>query len=109
MKLDISSHILPPSESYPFTISAKRYTAATTSNDADALTLIFTHAVGMHKECFEPIIEYLFDMLAKTPVKVTDAWAIDCIQHGEAALLNEEILKTTFLETCKFCNVRCLF
>ena len=56
----------------------------------------------MHKECFEPVIEHLFDMLGKGSVKVMEAWAIDCIQHGEAGVLNEEILKTTLLESCWF-------
>ena len=108
MKLIISSYVLPPSESYPYAISAKRYTSTTgSSNSPDALTLVFAHATGMHKECFEPTIQHLFELGPSGGIR--DAWAIDAVQHGHAAILNEEFLRNQYIERCKLFLIFCGF
>jgi hypothetical protein len=104
MKLHITSHVLEPSESYPFAITAKCYRPEGIKDDPEGLTLVFAHAIGLHKETFEPTIERLFELQAASNnrTRIRDAWSIDSIQHGEAAVLNEELLKTRFLEECKY-------
>lgn len=100
MPLRITSHSLKASEDFPYHITAKRYTdLANDSANPTGITLILSHATGMHKECWEPILEHLFDV--NPPLHIKEAWSIDCINHGEAAVLNEEILLTRFTEQCK--------
>ncbi|KAJ7346119.1 hypothetical protein DFH08DRAFT_1008002 [Mycena albidolilacea] len=64
-------------------------------NDPDAFTLIFAHASGFHKEHFEPTIEDLCALLRESQPgvpKIHEAGSIDCSNHGDAVVLNEEIL-----------------
>ncbi|KZV70079.1 alpha/beta-hydrolase [Peniophora sp. CONT] len=62
---------------------ANRYARA--SPTGSGLTMICLHANGMHKELFEPILNRLF-MLRDD---VDEVWALDALQHGDSALLNE--------------------
>ncbi|KAJ8508417.1 hypothetical protein ONZ45_g9309 [Pleurotus djamor] len=81
---------------YPFSIVAKRYwTPACQRNafDPDALTLIFLHSTSFHKEIWEPTLQHLFDLVANSSIRIREAWALDCPNHGEAAALNEEVLQ----------------
>jgi hypothetical protein len=78
------------------------------SKDADAATLVLAHATGFHKELWEPVLEELYDQMAvssrtnSSVPKIRDAWAIDCPNHGESAVLNEETLSTGYKLVCKF-------
>ncbi|KAF4563902.1 hypothetical protein EYR36_003146 [Pleurotus pulmonarius] len=91
----------PPSstlESLKFT--AKRYRdKATQPSDLaeNALTLLFVHGVGYHKESWEPCIEVIFQHFTNDtrsePTKIREAWAIDWQDHGDAALLNRQALR----------------
>lgn len=107
MPLDTASFVLEASTDYPYHITAKRYSDPRTQDsyaeDPSAITLILTHATGMHKECWEIVTEHLFDkcFAAGSTIKIRDAWSIDCITHGDAAVLNENILRTSFTETCE--------
>ncbi|TFK65849.1 hypothetical protein BDN72DRAFT_880692 [Pluteus cervinus] len=90
--------ICPPRPEYPFYITAKRYwlqAFEAHANDPEALTLIVLHSTSFHKETWEPALHDLFGFVVKNgrgTVKIREAWAIDCPNHGEAAVLNEEML-----------------
>lgn len=122
-KLNYESYVFDPRPRYPllvrdtlsstptFTeqslqITAKRYWHPTLqSNDPDALTLIFAHGTGYHKEHWEPTLEDLFDFLStegNSSVKIREAWSIDCPNHGDAAVLNEEALTWGYVPTCEW-------
>lgn len=86
----------PPRNGYPLHITAKRYWAPEfeANTDGNALTLIVLHSTSFHKETWEPSLEQLFK-LASGPgsrVRIREAWALDCPNHGEAGELNERLL-----------------
>lgn len=93
------SVVCPPHADYPFYITAKRYwlqAFEAFANDPDSLTLVVLHSTSFHKEAWEPALEYLFrDVIQKAHnrVKIREAWSIDCPNHGEAAVLNEKVLR----------------
>ncbi|KAG6864014.1 hypothetical protein C0991_001094 [Blastosporella zonata] len=79
----------------------KRYTRA--SGDAPgpkepSVILLLGHGTGFPKETWEPTIEDLFgldDSVAVTAsggLRIREAWALDCQNHGEAAIVNAETL-----------------
>ena len=88
---------VPPSAAYPLHVTAKCYRPAgrgAGDDEPDALTFIFLHSAGFHKEMFEPTIEALFAAAAHSArPRVREAWAIECPTHGESAVLNEAILR----------------
>ncbi|KIO27084.1 hypothetical protein M407DRAFT_23626 [Tulasnella calospora MUT 4182] len=100
--LQVSSHILEPSEECPYFIAAKCYSSSKNYSAfaADALTFVVAHATGMHKECWEPVIEKLFAATEaqQSGTKIREVWCIDAPNHGEAAVLNERFLRTHWLE-----------
>ncbi|PCH33126.1 hypothetical protein WOLCODRAFT_63391 [Wolfiporia cocos MD-104 SS10] len=77
---------------------AKRYVPATPS--ANGLTLLFAHCTGAHKEFWEPVIEALFENA--DPLQIREAWSVDWQSHGEAAVLNESLLKQIDGGLCMF-------
>ena len=91
----------------PFRVGAKRYWTDSDSEQGgnqdladdrtqgEALTLIFAHANGFHKEHWKPIIHHLFEQQyasEQCPLRIQDMWALDAPNHGDAAVLNEEVL-----------------
>jgi hypothetical protein len=56
-KLVSKSYVYDPRPNYPLLITAKRYWIPDASYDNDALTLIFAHGTGFHKENWEPTID----------------------------------------------------
>ncbi|CAL1697815.1 unnamed protein product [Somion occarium] len=104
------SYVFDPRPRYPLQLTAKRYWIpsenALLSNDSDALTLIFTHGTGFHKEIWEPTIEHLFDVIANENnngrsgqrVKIREVWSVDAPDHGDAAILNEKVLQWGYSE-----------
>lgn len=58
----------------------------------------------MHKECWEPVIEMLFATMdaQKSGTQIREIWCIDAPNHGEGAVLNEEFLRTHWLEECEY-------
>ncbi|KAI0329983.1 hypothetical protein GY45DRAFT_1324220 [Cubamyces sp. BRFM 1775] len=80
---------------FPLLVTARQYwTPDCSRDDPDAVTLVFAHATGFHKEHWEPTLEHLFAGLRdQGAVKVRDAWCIDAPNHGEAAKLNERTLQ----------------
>ncbi|TCD65459.1 hypothetical protein EIP91_002673 [Steccherinum ochraceum] len=90
------SYVFDPRPDYPLVTTAKRYWHPKFySEDSDALTLIFTHGTGFHKEHWEPTIEDLYAALEKSskPPKICDIWSLDCANHGDAAVINEQELQ----------------
>ncbi|KAF8452385.1 Alpha/beta hydrolase family-domain-containing protein [Boletus edulis BED1] len=105
------NYVFDPRPHLPFRISAKRYwthsdleectNGKTNSNPdddkirAEMLTLVFAHANGFHKEHWEPIIHRLFEQQwasEQCPFRIQDMWALDAPNHGDAAVMNEEVL-----------------
>lgn len=98
----VESIICPPTPSYPYHIAAKRYSAhhdygtihqGSGGFDKD-LTLVFLHSTSFPKEIWEPTIEDLlqFDGRNRWGTRVREAYAIDCPNHGMAAVLNDGLL-----------------
>ncbi|KIP03129.1 hypothetical protein PHLGIDRAFT_111245 [Phlebiopsis gigantea 11061_1 CR5-6] len=102
-RLKHESYVFDPRPKYPLLITANRYwDPEHTSTDSDALTLIFAHGTGYHKEHWEPTLDHLYALLARAnnnKVKIREAWSIDCPNHGDAAILNEEVLTWGYLPT----------
>ncbi|GLB40016.1 putative alpha/beta hydrolase family protein [Lyophyllum shimeji] len=97
MAVSSQSYILDPRPNLPLLLTAKRYWQADSPylNDSAALTLIFTHGVGFHKEQWEPAMDDLWALLNHNngTVRVREMWAIDTPNHGDAAILNERALQ----------------
>ncbi|KAF8815782.1 alpha/beta-hydrolase [Phlegmacium glaucopus] len=92
------SYTLPPTADYPLYIIAKRYwipSFEANSENPAAKTLIVLHSTSYHKETWEPTLEELFNRISQSNPKVLirDAWAIDCPNHGESAVLNNQAFK----------------
>ena len=120
------SYTLPPTPDYPLYITAKRYWMPNfeINNDNDAAqTLIVLHSTSFHKETWEPTLQDLFKLVLSQQrrrqeeeeenntasatiegVLIRDAWAIDCPNHGQSAVLNHRVL-----EDPKSTNCVCLF
>jgi hypothetical protein len=100
---------------YPLLVPVKRYWVPEfESTDPGAITLILTHALSFTKEHWEPLLEDLYGQLAITPrnssplPKIRDVWAIECPNHGEGAVLNEETLLHGYTTACKWlCRAFC--
>src|SRR6266481_6841892 len=104
-----------PRNGYPFYITAKRYCSQlpeSGADDADALTMILLHGTGFHKETWEPSLEHLFDLAScgDGVVKIREAWAIECPNHGASAQLNESMLQQpAYRHNCMWSCWTCLF
>ncbi|KAH7912511.1 Alpha/beta hydrolase fold-1 [Hygrophoropsis aurantiaca] len=96
------AYVFDPRPNFPFFLTANRYCIDIAEHDEDALTLVFAHATGFHKEHWEPTIEDLFRLFSQTQaqghdghrkVKIREMWSIDAPNHGDAAILNEKTLR----------------
>jgi len=56
------------------------------------LTLIFLHSTSFPKEIWEPTIEQLLQGQNRWKTRIREAYAIDCPNHGVAAVLNDGLL-----------------
>ena len=94
----VESIICSPTSSYPYYIAAKRYsvrhdgsmTGKRYGGYDQELTLIFLHSTSFPKEIWEPTIEHLLQGQKKN--RIREAYAIDCPNHGVAAVLNDGLL-----------------
>lgn len=94
---------VPPEREYPFYVMAKCYTVVTTGDvdSPDALTLLLLHSTSFHKEIYEPTLDELASLVIRATstgrdgnhVVVKEAWAVECPNHGESAVLNRGLLK----------------
>ena len=81
------------------------------------VTLLLLHSTSFHKEIYEPMLEELFTIVGdssrdgdhgETELSIKEVWAIDCPNHGQAAVLNCELLKRPeYKEYCE-CKGRML-
>ena len=99
---------LEPQPDYALYITAKCYwlpSFKAHTDDPDAVTLIFLHTTSFHKETWEPMIDRLFHLAStsrKATLKIRKAWAVECPNHGQSAVLNEKVLEQPeFLLNCK--------
>ncbi|KAJ7166055.1 Alpha/beta hydrolase fold-1 [Mycena filopes] len=98
----------PPSGGYPLYLTAKRYwlpSFESNARDPAALTLILLHATSFHKESWMPTLEAIFSYAATegSPVKIREAWCLDCPNHGASAQMNAAML----LQPQFFLNFSC--
>ncbi|PFH48970.1 hypothetical protein AMATHDRAFT_49106 [Amanita thiersii Skay4041] len=80
---------------FPLKSLCNRYTrsGSLTAKSSPKITLIFAHGSGFHKECWEPTLERLFEMDARSRFPmIREAWALDAQHHGESAIVNEGAL-----------------
>ena len=91
------SYVFDPRPDLSFLITAKRYwqRSSLSLQDPTALTLVFAHGNGFHKEQWEPTIEELYNLpdIVIGKKKIREVWAIDSPNHGDAAILNEIVLE----------------
>jgi hypothetical protein len=110
MTIASKSYVFDPRPNYPLLVTAKHYwtTDSPYLDNPDAVTLIFTHGTGFHKEQWEPTIGDLFALLATNngSVKVREMWSIDGPNHGDSAVLNEKALKFGYESVCMCFIVR---
>jgi len=107
--LQSQSYVFDARPQYPLLVSVKRYWAQEfESTDPDAVTLVLAHATSFHKELWEPVLEDLYTQAVVSPgacspvLNIRDAWAIDCPNHGESAVLNEETLLSSHTPICEY-------
>ncbi|RDB31000.1 hypothetical protein Hypma_000089 [Hypsizygus marmoreus] len=93
--LHTESFIFPSTGATNLQSSAKRYTSVASPAE-DGLTLLFAHCLGSHKEQWEPTIERIFQLQQSKDRRdrIREAWTLDWQSHGDAAVLNAEVLKT---------------
>ncbi|TFY55492.1 hypothetical protein EVJ58_g8217 [Rhodofomes roseus] len=89
----------------PFVTLAKRYTplqalpaafpptSGIRAHPTNACTLVLAHALGYHKETWEPVISHLFSqaLADESGPNITEIWTFDSPDHGESAPLNRSI------------------
>ena len=86
-------HILDWNPDYPLLTVTKRYWI--NADIEDGYTLIFAHGIGFNKEQWEPTLNALFRLShRKSPgyPRIREVWTIDCPNHGQAAILNDNLL-----------------
>ncbi|KAJ7165670.1 Alpha/beta hydrolase fold-1 [Mycena crocata] len=87
----------PPGAGYPLYLTAKRYwlpAFEANASDPAALTLLFLHATSFHKETWMPTLDAIFGLASSenSPVKIREAWALDCPNHGASGHMNATVL-----------------
>lgn len=98
------TYTFDPRPNYPLLSTANRYFDASSPhlNNPDALTLVFAHGTGFHKEQWEPTIEDLQQFAEETGLKIREVWSIEAPNHGDSAILNEETLKLGYSQVCEY-------
>ena len=108
VSLQQESYVFDPRPRYPLVVTAKRYwDPELFSEDPDALTAVFTHGTGFHKEQWEPTFDDLVSLLkgsGHAGKRIREFWSLDCPNHGDAAILNERELEYGYEVFCT-CNL----
>lgn len=102
--LDVDSFVFDPRPNYPLVVAAKRYRPSNAVDSPDALTLIFAHGTGYHKEQWEPTVLDLLNM-ARNDLLIREIWSVDCPNHGDSAIVNENTLLWGYEKTCEYIRV----
>ncbi|KAH9814654.1 hypothetical protein DFH28DRAFT_894230 [Melampsora americana] len=58
------------------------------------LTLILSHANGLHKETWEPMLSFLLH--SPESDLIDEIWSLDCVNQGDSAILNQDSLGERF-------------
>ncbi|THU89064.1 alpha/beta-hydrolase [Dendrothele bispora CBS 962.96] len=90
------SSVSTSNEKNQLKMTAKRYTLDDSGENVHGLTLLFAHCIGAHKEQWEPIIERIFLTQSDKDQphhRIREAWAFDWQNHGDAGVLNRELLE----------------
>ncbi|KAJ7247644.1 Alpha/beta hydrolase fold-1 [Mycena haematopus] len=82
-------YISEPTPSCPFRVEGVQYIPG--SPCEDGFTLIFLHAMSLHKETFQPLLEHLL----ATSTRIKDVWSIDNPNHGRSSVLNQKLLASS--------------
>ncbi|KAF7371109.1 AB hydrolase-1 domain-containing protein [Mycena sanguinolenta] len=98
MPLASQSFTFDPRPRYPLLLSVKRYWDPSSPHldDPTAVTLVFTHGTGFHKEQYEPMIQDLYNFLPFDGPKIREVWSLDAPNHGDSAVLNEQALRSGY-------------
>jgi len=87
---------------FPLQIIAKEYSDPSNdvaASDPSAVTILLAAGIGMTTELWIPMVKALYRLNTKgSVIKVRSVWAIDCPNHGESCVLNEEVLKGKYSE-----------
>jgi pimeloyl-ACP methyl ester carboxylesterase len=94
MSLVFEEHVFDPRPRFPFVVTMKCY--PNPRGNEKGFTLIITHGTGFPKEVWQPIIERIFATENAKPdgLGIREAWAIDAPNHGDAAALNADLLRS---------------
>ncbi|TFK36161.1 Alpha/Beta hydrolase protein [Crucibulum laeve] len=84
-----------------FKMTAKQYSMS--QSNVQGFTLLFAHGLGAHKEQWEPTIQYLFKGAINSNL-IREAWSFDWPSHGDAAILNQDILNAQEGRTVSICD-----
>ncbi|KAF9037061.1 alpha/beta-hydrolase [Panaeolus papilionaceus] len=98
MKLKVENYALATKNNgLPLVCPIKRYTRSAVPHAGACegrVILILGHGAGFSKEHWEPVLEDLFDNDTgeSGDIVVREAWSLDAPNHGEGAIINEDIL-----------------
>ncbi|KAL0577551.1 hypothetical protein V5O48_004449 [Marasmius crinis-equi] len=91
----LDGHSFPDDPKLNLKVTANRYRWGTRADRVEGVTVLFFHAIGCHKEQWEPIITRLFyhshSTISQTSIR--EVWAFDRENHGDAAILNRGALE----------------
>ena len=74
--------------STPLWTVAERYLRRSDSLTPAPITLICTHANGVHRETWDTVLESLFTMALPGGHLVNEVWTLDAVTQGDGALVN---------------------
>lgn len=78
---------------------ANRYVRTEPPNNANqpAITLVAAHATGFHKEIWETTFRYIISSMESSHrLDIDEIWAIDAVNHGDSALMNQSKYSDVF-------------
>jgi len=85
------SFVVGPSENCPFSVEGLQYIPDYSC--PDGLTLLFLHAMNLHKETFHPVLSDLLDnQLRASDLRIRDVWCLDNPSCGNSSALNQSSL-----------------
>ncbi|KAJ8082478.1 hypothetical protein PM082_008333 [Marasmius tenuissimus] len=91
----LDGHSFPNDPKLNLKVTANRYRWGTRTDRPGGVTLLFFHAIGCHKEQWEPVIHRLCRQShsLQCETQIREIWTFDRENHGEAAILNREALE----------------
>ena len=101
-----AKYIVDADSDYDLKVIANLYAADppcdVTGSDQDGMTLVLCHATGFSKEIWELFLRHFFKRVnADKKLKIEAVYSIESPNHGESAILNEDILNTKYRNNCE--------